>query len=258
MKNINMRRLISEDYIPTNTDKYPIKQIKGEVDPDTKKQPIYQIGLSDNLLVFRRMGEDGKFSGEWLKFDSPAIVKKLKGIHYNLLDEKGNVISIFDDTPEKRASSSETKTKTKGKCLPLTTPPAGLTLNITNPGDKNYIYGKVGEEWFAQNVKNKKIFNLTKCNYTTSITKLEKLKTGSANASVEQLQNQSKEIQKSAGLPETGSFDIQTLEKLIKLLSDEEQPKVQSVQDSIPNAKIQTPNAEEQLKQIASQQTIRQ
>jgi hypothetical protein len=33
---------------------------------------------------------------------------------------------------------------------------------------------------------------------------------------------------------------------------------VQSVQDLVPNAKIQTPNAEEQLKQIASQQTIRQ
>jgi hypothetical protein len=258
MKNINMRRLILEDYTPTNTDKYPIKQIKGEVDPDTKKQPIYQIGLSDNLLVFKRMDEDGKFSGEWLKFASPAIVKKLKKEHYNLVDEEGNVISIFDDTPEKRESSSKTNVKTNEKCLPLKTPPAGLTLNIKNPGDKNYIYGKVGEEWFAQNVKNKKIFNLTKCNYTTSITKLEKLKTGSANASVEQLQNQSKEIQQSAGLPETGSFDIQSLERLIKLLSDEEQPKVQSVQDLIPNAKIQTPNAEEQLKQIASQQTIRQ
>jgi hypothetical protein len=139
----------------------------------------------------------------------------------------------------------------------LTTPPAGLTLNITNPGDKNYIYGKVGEEWFAQNVKNKKIFNLTKCNYTTSIAKLEKLKPGSTNASVEQLQSQSKEIQKSAGLPETGSFDIQTLEKLIKLLSDEELPKVQSV-NQLNISGIKTPDAGEQLKQIASQQTIRQ
>jgi hypothetical protein len=246
MKNINMRRLILEaDLTPKNTDKFPIKQIKGNVDPETKKQKTYEIGLSDNVLVYRTMGEDGKF-GEWLKSTDQVGGKKK---YYNI--ERGQ--SIYD-TPE----NSGTNEKTKGKCLPLKTPPAGLTLNITNPGDKNYIYGKVGEEWFAQNVKNKKIFNLTKCNYTTSITKLEKLKTGSANASVEQLQNQSKEIQKSAGLPETGSFDIQTLEKLIKLLSDEEQPKVQSVQDSIPNAKIQTPNADEQLKQIASQQTIRQ
>ena len=237
-----MKRLILEDNTPTNTDKFPIKTkvYNGET---------YELGLSDNVLVYRKKG-----ATEWLKYenDTDAIIKLKKDL-YNL--DRGQ--SVYD-TPENKVYTNDGKTKTKGKCSPLTTPPAGLTLNITNPGDKNYIYGKVGEEWFAQNVKNKKIFNLTKCNYTSSIAKLEKLKPGSANASVEQLQSQSKEIQKSAGLPETGSFDIQTLEKLIKLLSDEEQPKVQSVQDSIPNAKIQTPNAEEQLKQIASQQTIRQ
>jgi hypothetical protein len=242
MKNINMKRLILEDNTPTNTDKFPIKTkvYNGET---------YELGLSDNVLVYRKKG-----TTEWLKYDADADkIIKLKKDLYNL--DRGQ--SVYD-TPENKVYTNDGKTKTKGKCSPLTTPPAGLTLNITNPGDKNYIYGKVGEEWFAQNVKNKKIFNLTKCNYTTSIAKLEKLKPGSTNASVEQLQSQSKEIQKSTGLPETGSFDIQTLEKLIKLLSDEEQPKVQSVQDTIPNAKIQTPNAEEQLKQIASQQTIRQ
>ena len=244
-----MKRLILEDNTPTNTDKFKIKQIKGKVDPDTKKQPTFEIGMSDNVLVYRTMGEDGKFSGEWFKATDQEGLKKT---HYNI--ERGQ--SIYD-TPENKVYTHDGKTKTKGKCSPLTTPPAGLTLNITNPGDKNYIYGKVGEEWFAQNIKNKKIFNLTKCNYTTSIAKLEKLKPGSTNASVEQLQSQSKEIQQSAGLPETGSFDIQSLEKLIKLLSDEEQPKVQSV-NQLKLAGIQTPNAEEQLKQIASQQTIRQ
>lgn len=237
-----MRRLILEDNTPTNTDKFPIKT-------KVYNGGTYELGLSDNVLVYRKQG-----TTEWLKYeaDTDKIIKLKKDL-YNL--DRGQ--SVYD-TPENKVYTHDGKTKTKGKCLPLTTPPAGLTLNITNPGDKNYIYGKVGEEWFAQNVKNKKIFNLTKCNYTTSITKLEKLKPGSANASVEQLQNQSKEIQQSAGLPETGSFDIQALERLIKLLSDDEQPKVQSVQDLIPNAKIQTPNAEEQLKQIASQQKIRQ
>lgn len=237
-----MRRLILEDNTPTNTDKFPIKT-------KVYNGGTYELGLSDNVLVYRKQG-----TTEWLKYeaDTDKIIKLKKDL-YNL--DRGQ--SVYD-TPENKVYTHDGKTKTKGKCLPLTTPPAGLTLNITNPGDKNYIYGKVGEEWFAQNVKNKKIFNLTKCNYTSSIAKLEKLKPGSANASVEQLQNQSKEIQQSAGLPETGSFDIQALERLIKLLSDDEQPKVQSVQDLIPNAKIQTPNAEEQLKQIASQQKIRQ
>jgi hypothetical protein len=241
MKNINMKRLILEDNTPTNTDKFPIKT-------KVYNGGTYELGLSDNVLVYRKQG-----TTEWLKYeaDTDKIIKLKKDL-YNL--DRGQ--SVYD-TPENKVYTHDGKTKTKGKCLPLTTPPAGLTLNITNPGDKNYIYGKVGEEWFAQNVKNKKIFNLTKCNYTTSIAKLEKLKPGSTNASVEQLQSQSKEIQKSAGLPETGSFDIQTLEKLIKLLSDEEQPKVQSV-NQLKLAGIQTPNAEEQLKQIASQQTIRQ
>jgi hypothetical protein len=254
MKNINMRRLILEQTTslePKDTDKFPIK-------PYGNGQ--YEFGLRDNLLVYRRKGDEfegGKF-GEWLNYSlvqGDKTMSELKSELYGIKDQESADAAYERQRAEK---NSKTNVKTNEKCLPLKTPPAGLTLNIKNPGDKNYIYGKVGEEWFAQNVKNKKIFNLTKCNYTTSITKLEKLKTGSANASVEQLQNQSKEIQQSAGLPETGSFDIQSLERLIKLLSDEEQPKVQSVQDLIPNAKIQTPNAEEQLKQIASQQTIRQ
>ena len=245
-----MRRLILEQTSlePKDTDKFPIKQ--GD---DGKSE----FGLRYNKLVYRRKDKDGKF-GEWLDYGlSPGdkTVEEYKSDLYGINPKESADAAYERQRAEKNNKTNE---KTKGKCLPLKTPPAGLTLNIKNPGDKNYIYGKVGEEWFAQNVKNKKIFNLTKCNYTTSIAKLEKLKPGSTNASVEQLQSQSKEIQQSAGLPETGSFDIQALERLIKLLSDDEQPKVQSVQDLIPNAKIQTPNAEEQLKQIASQQTIRQ
>lgn len=241
-----MKRLILEQASlePKNTDKFPIQPYGNGK---------YEFGLRDNLLVYRSKDKDGKF-GEWLNYSlvqGDKTVEELKSELYGIKYQESE-----DEAYERQRT--EKNSKTKGKCLPLKTSPAGLTLNITNPGDKNYIYGKVGEEWFAQNVKNKKIFNLTKCNYTTSIAKLEKLKPGSANASVEQLQSQSKEIQKSAGLPETGSFDIKSLEKLITFLSDEERPKVQSVQDLIPNAKIQTPNAEEQLKQIASQQTIRQ
>ena len=244
-----MRRLIlEEDLTPKNTDKFPKKL------SDNGK---YEFGLRDNLLVYRSKGEDGKF-GEWLNYSlvqGDKTMAELKSELYGINDKESADAAYERQRTEK---NSGTNVKTKGKCSPLTTPPAGLTLNITNPGDKNYIYGKVGEEWFAQNVKNKKIFNLTKCNYTSSIAKLEKLKPGSANASVEQLQSQSKEIQKSAGLRETGSFDIQTLEKLIKLLSDEEQPKVQSV-NSLGSIKgVTTPSPEEQLKQIASQQTIRQ
>jgi hypothetical protein len=72
-----------------------------------------------------------------------------------------------------------------------------------------------------------------------------------------QNQNTVKEIQKSLNLPESGTLDSQSIEKLIGFLSNEELPKVQSVNQLIP-AGIKQPDAAEQLRQIASQQTIRQ
>lgn len=71
-----------------------------------------------------------------------------------------------------------------------------------------------------------------------------------------QNQNISKEIQRTIGLPETGTLDTQSIQKLIDMLSDVERPKVQSVQDLIPNVGIKTSNTGEQLKQIASQQQL--
>lgn len=72
-----------------------------------------------------------------------------------------------------------------------------------------------------------------------------------------QNQNLSKEIQRTIGLPETGTLDAQSIQKLIDMLSDVERPKVQSVNSLVP-AGVKTPDAGEQLKQIASQLTIKQ
>ena len=73
-----------------------------------------------------------------------------------------------------------------------------------------------------------------------------------------QNQNISNEIQRTIGVPETGTLDAQSIEKLIAMLSDVERPKVQSV-NSLPGIKgVNIPDAGEQLKQIASQLTIKQ
>jgi hypothetical protein len=42
------------------------------------------------------------------------------------------------------------------------------------PYDRNYRYKKIGGDWFAKNINNKKVFNITKCGYTTSVEKLNK------------------------------------------------------------------------------------
>jgi hypothetical protein len=73
-----------------------------------------------------------------------------------------------------------------------------------------------------------------------------------------QNQNISNEIQRTIGVPETGTLDAQSIVKLIDMLSDVERPKVQSV-NSLPGIKgVNIPDAGEQLKQIASQLTIKQ
>jgi hypothetical protein len=45
---------------------------------------------------------------------------------------------------------------------------------LTYPGDRNYRYLKIGNDWFAKNINNKKVFNITKCGYTSSVEKLNK------------------------------------------------------------------------------------
>jgi hypothetical protein len=46
------------------------------------------------------------------------------------------------------------------------------TKLLTYPGDKNYRYLKIGNDWFAKNINNKKVFNISKCGYTTSVDRL--------------------------------------------------------------------------------------
>ena len=46
------------------------------------------------------------------------------------------------------------------------------TKLLTYPGDKNYRYLKIGSDWFAKNINNKKVFNISKCGYTTSVDRL--------------------------------------------------------------------------------------
>ena len=91
-------------------------------------------------------------------------------------------------------------------------------------------------------------------NVTTTTTTVNNTNNNVRNAQREKIKlqnkNISKEIQRTIGLPETGTLDVQSIEKLIGFLSNEEQPKVQSVQDLVPNAKIQTQDTSKLLQQI--------
>jgi hypothetical protein len=163
---------------------------------------------------------------------------------------------IFDDTrlwklPEMSCVTSQT----------------GATPRKLSDGSTVYQIGKV----IYYNTNRKKLEDGTMTGYTCdtefktdkSVVNNNRNNNNSSDKKAQRekitLQNQNtvKEIQKSLNLPESGTLDSQSIEKLIGFLSNEELPKVQSVNQLIP-AGIKQPDAAEQLRQIASQQTIRQ
>jgi hypothetical protein len=81
---------------------------------------------------------------------------------------------IYEFPSEKIGSSSQ-----RPNCSPETDTETikefeDETKLLTYPGDKNYRYKKIGEDWFAKNINNKKVFNISKCEYTESVVKLNK------------------------------------------------------------------------------------
>jgi hypothetical protein len=46
------------------------------------------------------------------------------------------------------------------------------TKLLTYPNDRKYRYLKIGNDWFAKNINNKKVFNISKCGYTISVDRL--------------------------------------------------------------------------------------
>jgi hypothetical protein len=48
----------------------------------------------------------------------------------------------------------------------------GIDFKYKYPGDRNYRYGVKGTDWYAKNITNQKIFNITKDGFTSSVDKL--------------------------------------------------------------------------------------
>ena len=48
----------------------------------------------------------------------------------------------------------------------------GIDFKYKYPGDRNYRYGVKGTDWYAKNINNQKVFNITKDGFTSSVDKL--------------------------------------------------------------------------------------
>jgi hypothetical protein len=122
---------------------------------------------------------------------------RILNLHKKLISEQQSVekegevsASFFEqnkigDYSEETTSAETTTTPTsvgsssKPKCPPITDAEITKQFEDDNsllkyPNDKNYRYKKIGEDWFAKNINNKKVFNITKCGYTSSVEKLNK------------------------------------------------------------------------------------
>jgi hypothetical protein len=49
----------------------------------------------------------------------------------------------------------------------------GINFKYKYPGDRNYIYGVKGNDWYAKNITNNRVFNISKDGFTSSVDKLK-------------------------------------------------------------------------------------
>lgn len=113
-------------------------------------------------------------TGKWVIVEPPEEIQpdiiQTDIIQPDIIQPDGNIPDETQPTPT---------TPSGQKCPPITD--SAITKQFENensllkyPYDRNYRYKKIGGDWFAKNINNKKVFNITKCGYTTSVEKLNK------------------------------------------------------------------------------------
>ena len=67
----------------------------------------------------------------------------------------------------------------RNKYKPVYSAKGGIDFIYTYPGDKQYIYGVKGGEWYTKNISNNKIFNITRnAKFLKTIIKLDEMYPG--------------------------------------------------------------------------------
>jgi hypothetical protein len=131
-----------------------------------------------------------EYNGKWeCDGNSNFLINATDGDKYNSRTEKWVTVEppeqiqpdiIQPDETQPTPTTPTTPTTSPGqKCTAITD--STITKQFENensllkyPYDRNYRYKKIGGDWFAKNINNKKVFNITKCGYTTSVEKLNK------------------------------------------------------------------------------------
>jgi hypothetical protein len=103
--------------------------------------------------------------GTWeCQSDGNVFIKTDDGEQYSTKDDKW---------VKQPSTSSSTPQKKRGTIIKPDNPEVmDITFTYKYPGDKNWIYGVKGGDWFAKNVKNQNVFNISKDGFQTSVDRL--------------------------------------------------------------------------------------
>lgn len=106
-----------------------------------------------------------KVYGTWeCQSDGSVLIKADDGTQYSSKDKK------WVDQP-----SNTVQTQTKPKGNPLKPEDySGIEFVYKYPNDKNYIYGVKDNDWYAKNINNRKVFNISKDEFQYSVDELNK------------------------------------------------------------------------------------
>jgi len=120
---------------------------------------------NSNFLIYATDGDTfNSRTGEWVTVEPPEEIQP-------------DIIQPIGNVPDE--TQSNPTTSSGQKCIAITD--STITKQFENensllkyPNDRNYRYKKIGGDWYAKNINNKKVFNITKCGYTASVEKLNK------------------------------------------------------------------------------------
>lgn len=114
---------------------------------------------------------DDRFDGTWECQGNNVLIKTKDGDEYSIPTYggwKNNQQSNTNNTPTPTPTPTPRKRGTQLSSQDF----EGIDFKYKYPGDKNYRYGVKGTDWYAKNINNQKVFNITKDGFTSSVDKL--------------------------------------------------------------------------------------
>jgi len=149
------------DLKPTN-DTPPTQVVRVQ----SKSKWYFEKTISNkNRFIYLDLPTNKKIYGTWeCQSDGNVFIKTNDGEQYSTKD---------NEWVEQPLTSSSTPQKKRGNSL-KPEEYKGIEFKYKYPNDKNYIYGVKGGDWYAKNVNNQKVFNISKDGFQSSVENLNK------------------------------------------------------------------------------------